>query len=196
VDFIATASGRVQDKRVRFQIGDAQALPVDDAAFDAVVSGLVLNFVTDPTTTIAEMRRVVRPGGMVALYVWDYADKMEMMRHFWNAAVGIDSGARSLDEGERFPICSPERLLVLFRNCGISGPEYGMLDVPTVFKNFDDFWLPFLGGQGPAPSYLSSLSEDRQVALRDHIHARLPVATDGSIHLTARAFAVQGIRPT
>jgi SAM-dependent methyltransferase len=194
-EFIATARDRAQDKRARFQFGDARALPVEDDAFDVVVSGLVLNFIPDPASAIGEMRRVVRPGGTIALYVWDYAGEMQMMRYFWSAAIALDSAARSLDEGERFPICRPERLLALFRDCCIRGPECSVLNVPTVFRNFDDFWSPFLGGQGPAPTYLGTLTESRQASLREHVRARLPIEEDGSIRLTARAFAVRGIPP-
>jgi SAM-dependent methyltransferase len=193
--FVAAASERVQDKWVKFQIGNARALPLEDAAFDVVVSGLVLNFFPDPATAMAEKRRVVRPGGTVALYVWDYAGEMQMMRHFWNAAIALDPSARPLDEGERFLICKPEHLLALFEDCRIEQPECTNLEVPTVFKNFDDFWSPFLGGQGPAPTYLGTLSEERQARLREHIRARLSIAVDGSIHLIGRAFAVRGIKP-
>lgn len=192
-EFVSEAIDRLQDNRVRFQIGEARALPLENTAVDVVVSGLVLNFVPGPAAAIAEMRRVVRAGGTVALYVWDYAGEMQMMRHFWNAVIALDPSARPLDEGERFVICNLERLLALFKECGIREPECTILDVPTVFSNFDDLWSPFLGGQGPAPTYLGTLSEDRQASLREHVRARLPTAKDGSIHLIARAFAVRGI---
>jgi ubiquinone/menaquinone biosynthesis C-methylase UbiE len=72
----------VQDARVEFRLGDAQALPVPDAFFNAVASGLVLNFVPDQPKAVAKMRRAVRPGGTVAAYVWDYAEGMQMMHRF------------------------------------------------------------------------------------------------------------------
>jgi hypothetical protein len=68
--------------------------------------------------------------------------------------------------------------------------------VPTVFKDFDDYWNPFLGGQGPAPSYAMSLNEERRAALREKIRVDLPIANDGSISLIARAWAVKGLSPT
>jgi SAM-dependent methyltransferase len=193
-EFVATARARTPHVHARFGIGNARALPIDDATFDVVVSGLVLNFVPDPAGAIAEMRRVLRPGGTIGLYVWDYAGETQMLRHFWDAAVAVNSTARSLDEGERFAICRPERLVTLFRDSGIQAPECRAFDVPTVFANFDDFWSPFLSGQGPAPTYLSTLPEARQAKLRQQLHARLPIACDGSIRLTARAFAVRGLR--
>jgi SAM-dependent methyltransferase len=193
--FVAFARGHVQDRRIIFQTGDAQALPFPEMTFDAVVGGLVLNFVREPAQALREMKRVLRPGGTGAVYVWDYAGEMQLIRHFWNAAVSRDPAARGLDEARRFPLCDPERLLALFENCGFERAACRVLDVPTVFKDFDDYWSPFLGGQGPAPTYLSTLSDDRRAVLREHLRAGLPIESDGSVRLIARAFAVRGIRP-
>jgi SAM-dependent methyltransferase len=154
----------------------------------------MLNFVPDPAAAVAEMARVVRPGGTVALYVWDYAEGMELMRHFWDAAVALDPAARDLDEGVRFPICRPEPLAMLFSGVPLAGVETRAIDVPTVFRDFDDYWTPFLGGQAPAPGYCLSLSAERRDALREQIRARLPCRADGVIPLVARAWAVRGLR--
>ena len=191
--FIATAKARIGDPRARFQVADARALPVSDAWADVATSGLVLNFVADHALAVAEMQRTVRRAGTIALYVWDYAGEMQMMRYFWNAATELDACARSLDEGELFPICRPERLLALFKERGMVGAECVALDVPTVFTDFNDFWSPFVGGEGPAPRYLRTLSEQRQTMLKECARAALPIANDGSIHLIARAFAVRAI---
>jgi SAM-dependent methyltransferase len=193
--YVAFARGQVRDKRVQFEIGDAQAFPEETASYDAVVAGLVLNFVPQPERMVAEMARTARPGGLVAVYVWDYAGQMQLMRQFWDAALALDPTAQVLDEGRRFPICQPNRLLALFRQAGLGAVETRAIDVPTRFRDFDDYWSPFLGGQGPAPSYAMSLSEARRATLRDRIRAGLPVAADGSISLTARAWAVRGIPP-
>lgn len=190
--FLSHARQRVADTRAEFRVGDAAALPVPDAAFDAAVSGLVLNFVADPSKAISEMRRATRAGGTVAAYVWDYAGEMQMMRRFWDAAVALDPSASVLDEGPRFPICRPEPLSDLFGRAGQRKVESRAIDVPTVFRDFDDYWSPFLGGQGPAPGYCMALSEERRSALRERLRDSLPVAADGSIHLTARAWAVRG----
>ena len=190
--YVAYARQQAADGRARFQVGDAQALPFDPATFDAVVSGLVLNFVPEPHRAVAEMLRVARPGGVVAAYVWDYAGKMELMRNFWDAAVTLDPWALELDEGRRFPLCRPDALLQLFEDAGLTRVEVRAIDVPTLFRDFDDFWSPFLGGQAPAPGYAMSLSDERRTALRERIRDHLPIAPDGSIHLVARAWAVQG----
>jgi SAM-dependent methyltransferase len=128
-------------------------------------------------------------------YVWDYAAGMAMLRHFWDAATALDPAAGDLDEGRRFPLCRPQPLRALWTDAGLAGVAVQAIEVPTVFADFDDFWMPFLGGQGPAPAYLMSLPEERRAALRDLLHTRLPAAVDGTIPLVARAWAVQGLIP-
>ncbi len=184
----------IQDQRATFSVADAQSLQLETAAYDVVVSGLVLNFIPNMDRALAEMVRVTRPGGQVALYVWDYAGEMQLMRYFWDAAVVLNPEAIKLDEGRRFPVCNPESLTRLFHSAGLRDIETRPIDVPTVFKDFDDYWSPFLGGQAPAPSYAMALSEAQRAALRDTIRARLPIAPDGSIALIARAWAVRGTR--
>ena len=190
--FMAHARERVKDERATFTIGNAMSLPAETGAFDAVVSGLVLNFVPEPEQAAAEMARVARQGGTVAVYLWDYAGDMQMMRHFWNAAVALDPAAQSLDEKARSPICKPEPLTKLFTSAGLRRVKVRAIDAPTHFRDFDDYWTPFLGGQGPAPSYAMSLTEERRTALRDYIRDHLPISPDGSIPLIARAWAVRG----
>jgi SAM-dependent methyltransferase len=190
--FVAHARAHVGDPRAAFREGDAQALPFAEAAFDAAVSGLVLNFVREPARMVAEMRRVVRPGGTVGVYVWDYAGEMQLMRRFWDAAVALDPAARALDEGPRFPVCRPDALAGLFTTAGLRDVDTRAVDVPTVFRDFDDYWTPFLGGQGPAPGYCVSLPEERRSALRERLRATLPADPAGRIALIARAWAVRG----
>lgn len=185
---------QISDARFCFDVRDAQDLQYKDESYDVSVSGLMLNFVPEPQRAVTEMARVVKRNGVVALYVWDYADKMQLMRHFWDAAVELDPAARELDEGARFGICKPESLEKLFRDAGLQSVETRAIDAPAVFRDFDDYWMPFLGGQGPAASYAMSLSEERRTNLRERIRAQLPINSDGSIHLIARAWAVRGTR--
>jgi ubiquinone/menaquinone biosynthesis C-methylase UbiE len=117
--YAAFARDRVNDPRVRFDVGDAQALQAASATFDAVVSGLVLNFVPEPDKALSEMVRVARPGGTVAAYVWDYAEGMQMMRHFWNAAGALGPRAQKLDGGRRFTLCKPQPLTNRFQMAGL-----------------------------------------------------------------------------
>ncbi|HCT80556.1 MAG TPA: SAM-dependent methyltransferase [Micromonosporaceae bacterium] len=191
--FLANARAQISDPRATFQAGDAQSLPLTDRSFDAVVSGLAINFVPDPQRAMAETTRVAKPGGTAAAYVWDYAEGMELMRYFWDAATDLDTSVAELAEGYRFPLCQPDRLRSLWTDAGLNKVTAEAIDVPTVFADFDDYWQPFLGGQGPAPGYVMSLSEAQRDALRNLLRARLPVGPDGSIALTARAWAVKGV---
>jgi SAM-dependent methyltransferase len=191
--YIAYTRQQIRHPSATFEVGNAQALPFEDATYDAVVSGLVLNFIPDQPRAVGEMARVARPSATVSAYVWDYAGEMQLMRHFWDAAA-LDPTARPLDEGVRFPVCKPEPLRKLFLEARLRDVDVRSIDVPTHFRDFDDYWSPFLGGQGPAPSYAMSLSEERRSALRDYIRAHLPIASDGSIDLMARAWAVRGTR--
>ena len=117
---MALAREQVQDERAHFEVGDAQSLPVETGMVHAVVSGLMLNFVPQPDRAVAEMARTAKPGSVVAAYVWDYAGKMQLMRHFWNAAAALYPTAHDLDEGRRFPICQPDPLRELFEGAGLS----------------------------------------------------------------------------
>ena len=188
--FLETAKENLAG-RAALHKGSATALPLADASVDVVTSGLVLNFVPDPPAAVLEMARVTRKAGTIAAYVWDYAGKMELMRFFWDAAVDLDPGAAKLDEGVRFPLCRPEALEELFASAGLQEVEVKPIDIPTSFANFDDYWQPFLGGQGPAPAYAMSLDETARARLREHLRERMPAEANGSISLTARAWAVR-----
>lgn len=180
---------------VALQPGSATALPIESASVSVVVSGLVLNFIPNQRAALAEMARVAVPGGTIAAYIWDYADKMEAMRYFWDAAARLNPEAALLDEGVRFPLARPEALAKLFA-AGLSHVETTAIDIPTPFVDFDDYWRPFLGGQGSAPTYVASLTESTRERLRDDLSARLPAAADGSIMLNARAWAVRATVPS
>jgi SAM-dependent methyltransferase len=190
--YVAYARSHIVDRRAGFAVAAGTALPVGDGDVDAVVSGLVLNFVPEPARAVAEMARVARPGSTVGAYVWDYAGEMQLMRHFWDAAGDLDPRARELDEGVRFPLCRPGPLTALFEAAGLADVRVRPIDVATQFRDFDDYWTPFLGGQAPAPGYAMALPEDRRAELRERIRAGLPHAADGSIPLVARAWAVAG----
>ena len=189
--FLAVARQRLGG-RAEIRHGSATAIPLADAAVDATVSGLVLNFIPDISAAMAEMARVTAKGGTIAAYVWDYAGRMDLMRQFWDAASALDPQAKDKDEGVRFPLCRPDALRDLFAGAGLHGVETTTIDIPTPFADFDDYWRPFLGGQGPAPAYAMSLGDAARERLRERIRERLPVAADGSIALVARAFAVRG----
>lgn len=171
-------------------VAPAEALPFPDGMFHAVVSGLVLNFLADQPRALAEMIRVTRPGGTIAAYVWDYARGMEMLRRFWDAAIALDPKARDLDEAVRFPVCHPARLAELFEGAGLTQVDTRAIDVPTRFESFEDYWEPFLGGQGPAPGYVASLGQRRRKALGEMLRQRLSVVQGRA--LACRAWGARG----
>ncbi|WP_370414153.1 class I SAM-dependent methyltransferase [Streptomyces fradiae] len=193
--FVRTA--RAQVPAGSFAVADATALPVPDSAYDVAVSGLALNFLPEPAAGAAELARAVRPGdGLVAAYVWDYAGTPGFLRRFWDAVATVDPAAAvALDEGRRFPVCRPDRLRSLWTEAGLTDVMTAPIDVPTVFTGFGDLWEPFLAGQGPAPAYVTSLAPGDRDRVRTAYAEAVPLERDGSIALTARAWAVRGRRP-
>lgn len=187
--FVRHAAGRITDPRVHFGVGSATDLP--GGPFDTIVSGLVLNFVPDPVAALSAMRTAA-PTGVIAAYVWDYAEGMELLRVFWDAALELDPAAADLDEGRRFPLCRPDALANLWHGAGLADVETRAIEVSTVFADFDNYWVPFLGGQGPAPTYVAGLDENRRTVLRQALHHRLG---DRVIRMRARAWAVRGTAP-
>lgn len=180
---------------IEYQVADAVSLPFEDARFDACVSGLGLNFVPDPAKSLAEQRRVTRPGGMIAAYVWEYSGQVRFLREFWDAATAIDPAAAEFDQGRRFPLCAPEGLRAAFAKGGLRDISLCPLDITMRFENFENYWQPFLLGQGSGPTYVASLSDSVRDAIRERLRAVLPVNSDGSIVLPARALAIRGTRP-
>ena len=195
-EFLGVAQRHVVDPRVRFEVGDARALPVTSDGYDAVVAGLVLNFVPDPALAVAEMVRAARPGGAVGAYVWDYHGQMQGAQYFWNAVAATDAAAARLDPRPHFHTCEPEPMADLFRTAGLSDVAVDAIDLPMAFRDLDDFWLPYtMAGAAVAQRYVSGLDDERQAALREQLRATLPFAADGSLHLTDRAWAVRGMKP-
>jgi SAM-dependent methyltransferase len=189
--FLATARRHLPASVVLHQAA-ADKLPLPDAEVDVAVSGLVLNFVPDAVAALREIARVTTPGGTVAAYVWDYAGCMELIRFYWDAAAQVDPQARQQDHAERFPLCHPDALTAAFDAAGLQHVQVTGIDLPMRFAGFDDYWTPFLGGQGPAPAHAMSLDEPARTRLRELLRARLPIQADGSLTLRSRAWAVQG----
>ncbi len=191
-DFISYAQRLIADPSVHFKVDLAQSLELHSHSIDAVVSGLALNFMPQPGQALSEMIRVAKPGGIVAAYVWDYAEGMQMLRYFWDAAVALDGDAAELDEGVRFPLCQEARLRTLFLESGLREVTLKSVEVPTVFSDFEEYWHPFLGGIGPAPSYVMNLKNTQRNALEERLQSSLPRSENGTISLVARAWAIQG----
>jgi len=190
--FVSFARRSFANPAITFLEAGADELPHREDGFDVVASGLVLNFIPSLDLAVRSMISRLRPGGMLAAYVWDYAEGMQFLRIFWEAAVELDPAAAGLDEGQRFPICHPQALTDLLEGAGLDLVESRALEIDTPFPDFESYWAPFLGGTGSAPTYLASLHPTAREQLRLRLREQLSPAADGSIPLTARAWAVRG----
>lgn len=190
--FVKYAQEKSQDSRASFVVAGAGSLPNRADGYDSVSSLFAFNFIPDPDAALDEMRSLSASGGSVSACVWDYAGRMEFLRRFWDAASAEDPEAGKLDEGSRFPICQPDALSELFVRAGLRDVRGDAIEIITEFSSFDDYWQPFLGATGPAPSYVAALDEYRRAALASRIERSLPAQSDGTIVLTARAWAVRG----
>ena len=189
--FVNTAQKRLGN-RADCKVGNALSLPLEDSSVEVTISGLVLNFIPEPEKALAEMRRVTMTGGTIAVYVWDYAGKMDFLKYFWDIAVELNPKAATLHESTRFSESNKDSLKSLFDHAGILNTVTAPIEIKTNFRDFNDYWNPFLGGQGPAPSYVKSLNRTERNKLRDLLHERLPFQVDGSIPMGARAWAAMG----
>jgi SAM-dependent methyltransferase len=181
---VEACAARVPEADVRR--GEAEALPWPDDSFDAALAQLVIHFLDDPATGIAEMGRVVRPGGTVAACSWDFPH-MTMLRTFWESARHVQPAA----PGETLPFGTLEQLGGLWHDLGFRDVETDSLDVASRYEDFDELWDALLLAVGPAGKYLASLEPDAQAAVRAEYLRRLDEPS-GSFTLTARAWAVRG----
>ena len=193
--YVATARAQARSERIRYLVGDAQTLDFADDTFHRTISQLVLNFVADPAKALAEQVRVTHIGGVVAAAVWDYGDGMQMLRIFWEEAVGLDAAAATRDE-RTMPLCRHGQLSSLWLGQGLLAVGERPLTIEQRFASFDDFWRPFLGGQGPAGGYVASLPPPARDALQARLRRRFfDGRPEGPFVLEARAWAVKGYVP-
>jgi ubiquinone/menaquinone biosynthesis C-methylase UbiE len=187
--FVAACAQRLPQADIR--LAPAERLPWSDRSFDAALSQLVMNFLEDADAGLREMRRVVRPNGMVAACTWDYGGEMQMLRTFWDAALELDPAAP--DEARVMGYTDPGSLQNLWADNGVREVEIAPLVVEVQYAGFDDYWQPFLSGAGPGGRYCVSLDEQRRAALRAECRRKLR-SPDGAFKLSARAWAVRGTR--
>jgi SAM-dependent methyltransferase len=188
--FVADCTARYPGVDVRS--GRAEAIPFGDNSFDCALAQLVLHFVTNPAQAAAELRRVVRPGGIVAACVWDFAEGMEMLRAFWDAALAVDAGAP--DEARTMRFGRQGEIAELFEAAGLVRIAESTLTVSSAYAGFHELWSGFLAGIGPAGSFCISLPEDRRATLRSELFQRLG-SPDGPFTLTATARCAHGHNP-
>jgi SAM-dependent methyltransferase len=186
--FVEACAQRVPGARV--ELGSAEALPFADGEFGHALAQLVVNFMADPLAGVREMRRVTRPGGIVAAAVWDYAGEMTILRRFWDAAVALDPAADARDE-RHMPYCTPEALGDLWRAAGLGETDTRPVVVSAGYDGFDDLWRPLESGVAPSGAYVVSLDDDRRASLKQELRRRLD-APDEPFELPARAWVVTG----
>jgi SAM-dependent methyltransferase len=188
--FVATCGARHPGVDVRH--GRAEAIPFDDDRFDVALAQLVLHFVSDPAAAAGELRRVVRGGGVVAACVWDFAEEMEMLRCFWDAANATDPAAP--DEARTLRFGRPGELADWLEDAGYADVTETTLAVASEYEDFDELWSGFLAGIGPAGAYCVSLPEARRSALRDELFRRVGEPA-GAFTLGAMARTARGRVP-
>lgn len=163
--FVADCAARYPGVDVRE--GRAEAIPFDDDAFDAALAQLVLHFVSDPAAAAAELRRVLRPGGVAAACVWDFADGMQLLRHFWDAALTVDPAAP--DEARTLRFGREGEIARLLDAAGFGDTTETTLTVTSTYSDVDELWSGFMAGIGPAGAYCLGLSEDTRAEVRDEL---------------------------
>ena len=195
--YLAFARARADGPGIRFTRADAAALPFATGSFAAAFAQLALNFVPDPQRAALEMRRVTRAGGVVAAAVWDFRGGLLFQRLFWDTAAALDAQAGAArDRLFSHPLALPEGLVELWRTVGLRAVERGSLTIRMDFAEFDDYWQPLQGGQGPFGAYVAGLPEGRRAKVRASVRAAfLAGSPDGPRSLTATAWAVRGRVP-
>ena len=189
---IGVARGKGVAQRADFRMADAQSLPFPDEDFDAVVSALVINFVPDRPRALAEMRRVARPGGVVAGYVWDFAAGGSPVASIRAALCRIGAAPPPVPGTEDSGL---EALAGLFAGAGLKGVASRTIDVTTSFPDFEDFWRKQTPAYSPTGNAVASLSDGDRGKLIELVRASLPPGPDGSISCSARANAVKARVP-
>lgn len=174
-----------------FRVADAENLPFDDASFDVAASALVLNFIPDRTRALTEMRRVVRPGGCVAAYVWDFTGELSVTRHMMDALRAIEARIAPIPGAKSSRV---EALRAMFDEAGLIEVELRAIEVERTYADFDAFWRIFLENPSPASAFIQQLPLAGYDDLRRSVQASLPASADGSITFASRANAVKGFK--
>lgn len=195
--YIEHARSSNADPRLFFQVGDACALEFPDATFDRVLSLLLLHFVPRAEQAIAEMRRVARPGSVVAAAVWDARGGFVANRMFFDTAAVLDpkAGERRARNYTR-PMTRPGELAAAWHAAGLRNVTETVLSIRMEFTSFADYWAPYIGKEGPVAEYVATLDEAERGRLRTGVQAAyLDGETDGPRSYAALAWAVRGIVP-
>jgi SAM-dependent methyltransferase len=195
--YLAYAREHAECEGATFLKQDAAALDLPDDHFAGAFSCIVMNFLKEPAKALAEMRRVVRPGGVVASAVWDFRGGLVYQRILWDTIASLDpEAAATRDHIFSAPLGLPDGMVDLWQAAGFEDVTRNSLTIRMDFSNFADYWEPLLGGQGPVGGYVASLEPEMQTRVRDAVRAAfLAGAADGERSLTATAWAVKGSVP-
>jgi SAM-dependent methyltransferase len=195
--YLAFARRRPGGGGIDFAAGDACRLPYAGRGFAAALAQLSLNFVPDAALAVREMRRVIRPGGIVAAAVWDFRGGLVFQRLFWDTAAGLDPGAGAArDRLFSSPLALPDGLPNLWREAGLAAIERSSITIRMEYADFADYWEPLLGGQGPVGAYVKSLPPAQRRVIEESVRASyLCGAPDGARSMTATAWAIRGVVP-
>jgi SAM-dependent methyltransferase len=156
--YIKHAQQLTNDPRIQFQVGDACALPFEDASFDHTASLLVLAFIPEAELAVREMRRVTHPGGIVAASMWDTRGGLTIGRMFWDTAAMLDpSAVERRSKVYTRPMARPGDLARAWQAAGFHDVVDGMITIRMDFACFEDFWNPMQGTDGPYAEYVSTL---------------------------------------
>jgi ubiquinone/menaquinone biosynthesis C-methylase UbiE len=196
--YLAAAQARNNDARIRLEQGDGCALRFPDASFDRTLSMLVLpSVLPEPALMVAEMRRVTRPGGVVAAAFWDSPGGNPSQRMLWDTAAALDeAAAEARDRTMGRPIYAPGALARLWADAGLTDIDQRSLMIRMDFADFGDYWAPYVSGEGALGAYVASLDDAR----RDHLERRLRSGyltgrPDGERSFVAVALSCRGVVP-
>jgi SAM-dependent methyltransferase len=189
---IETARGKPFAARVDLRVSEARELPFENGVFDIVASALVIPFISDHAQALGEMRRVVRPGGVIAGYLWDSAGEGSPVAPIRSALARI--GAPSPPPPGR-ETRSLEALTALFAGCGLDDIAVRAIEVTMRFQGFDEFWRTHTPAYSPHGRVIASLSEGDRDRLKETLRASLPAEPDGSLVHSARANAIKARVP-
>ena len=195
--FIEEARRRNTDPRITVAQGDACDLSFGEGEFDRALALLVLHFVPAADKAIAEMRRVVRAGGVVAAAVWDHLGGMPVMRMMWDTLAAQDEEARRMRSLYCFqPMMRPGEMRQAFIAQGLADVEETELLIRMEYESFADYWEPIAAGEGPLGRYVTGLDPVRRAqadaAVRAAYEAGQP---DGPGSFVAVAWACRGVVP-
>jgi len=189
---IQAAKNHPHHTDIQFELGNAQNLPFEDLSFDAVVSGLMIKFVTDKAKAISEMKRVTRVGGIVALYDWDMASNMNTTRHFWSAVEDTTPVDQSTSTTTGTPIAEANTLKNYFEESGLNNVQQKTLSFTTCFRDLDDYWKPITTNSQNVGRFYKKMSDEHRNAVYEKLKETLPFKKDGSIQFESRAIMAQG----